>query len=244
MISRIFFSIFRFAFVAINGTIEQLKSEGLSCNGYVVDISNRENVVEAAKTIKNEIGNVDILINNAGIVCCKPFWDLSEKIIENTYAVNILSHYWVSLMWTHMLPHQEQSTNFSISISDSIRTQTAKAFLPEMMESNRGHIVTVASVAGMLGTYGCTDYSATKFACIGFHEALFTELRTHGYDDIHMTLVCPYYIASGMFAGVKPRMFPMLTPKYVADQITLSVQKNEVNCTMPHSIRMLVPLKW
>lgn len=113
-----------------------------------------------------------------------------------------------------------------------------------MMESNRGHIVTVASVAGMLGTYGCTDYSATKFACIGFHEALFTELKTHDYNDIHMTLVCPYYIASGMFAGVKPRLSPMLTTKYVADQITLSVQKNEVNCTMPNSIRLLLPLKW
>lgn len=122
--------------------------------------------------------------------------------------------------------------------------QTTKAFLPEMMESNSGHIVTVASVAGLLGTYGCTDYSATKFACVGFHEALFTELKTHGYDDIHMTLVCPYYIASGMFAGVKPRMFPMLTTKYVADQITLSVQKNEVNCTMPNSVRLLLPLKW
>lgn len=73
-----------------------LKSEGLSCKGYVVDISKRENVVEAAKTLKNEIGSVDILINNAGIVSCKPFWDLSEKLIENTYAVNILSHYWVS----------------------------------------------------------------------------------------------------------------------------------------------------
>lgn len=122
--------------------------------------------------------------------------------------------------------------------------QTTKAFLPEMMESNRGHIVTVASVAGLMGTYGCTDYSATKFACVGFHEALFTELKTHGYDEIHMTLVCPYYIASGMFAGVKPRLFPMLTTKYVADQITLSVQKNEVNCTMPNSIRLLLPLKW
>lgn len=113
-----------------------------------------------------------------------------------------------------------------------------------MMESNRGHIVTVASVAGLLGTYGCTDYSGTKFACIGFHEALFTELRTHGYDDIHMTLVCPYYIASGMFAGVKPRLMPMLTPKYVADRIVDSVQKNEVNCTMPQSVRFLLPLKW
>lgn len=46
-----------------------------------------------------------------------------------------------------------------------------------MMEKNNGHIVTVGSVAGLLGTYGCTDYSATKFACVGFHEALFTELK-------------------------------------------------------------------
>lgn len=45
------------------------------------------------------------------------------------------------------------------------------------MEQNKGHIVTVGSVAGLLGTYGCTDYSATKFACVGFHEALFTELK-------------------------------------------------------------------
>lgn len=59
-----------------------------------------------------------------------------------------------------------------------------------------------------------------------------------------MTLVCPYYIASGMFAGVKPRMFPMLTPKYVADQITKSVLLNEVNCTLPDSVRVLLPLKW
>lgn len=102
----------------------------------------------------------------------------------------------------------------------------------------------IVSVAGLLGTYGCTDYSATKFACVGFHEALYTELKTHGYDDIHMTLVCPYYIASGMFSGVKPRIMPMLTTKYVADQITLSVQKNEVNCTLPNSVRLLLPLKW
>lgn len=121
--------------------------------------------------------------------------------------------------------------------------QTVKAFLPEMMEINRGHIVTVGSVAGLLGTYGCTDYSATKFACAGFHEALFTELRTHGYD-INLTLVCPYYIATGMFTGVKPRLMPMLTPEYVADKITSAVQKNEVNCVLPDSVRMLLPLKW
>lgn len=55
--------------------------------------------------------------------------------------------------------------------------QTVKAFLPEMIKSGKGHIVTVGSVAGLLGTYRCTDYSGTKFATCGFHESLFTELR-------------------------------------------------------------------
>lgn len=81
---------------AINKTVEELQFEGISCKGYAVDISKRENVFEAAKELKEEFGGVDILINNAGIVCCKPLWDLPEKVIENTYNVNILSHYWVN----------------------------------------------------------------------------------------------------------------------------------------------------
>lgn len=74
-----------------------MESEGIDCKGYVVDISNRQNVYEAAKQLKIDVGNVDILINNAGIVCCKPLWDLPEKVIESTYNVNILSHYWVNM---------------------------------------------------------------------------------------------------------------------------------------------------
>lgn len=78
-----------------------------------------------------------------------------------------------------------------------------KAFLPDMIETKRGHIVTISSVTGLMGTYACTDYSATKFATVGFHESLYSELRYHGHDYIGMTLVCPYYINTGMFGGVK-----------------------------------------
>lgn len=87
---------FRFKISAINKTCEELQADGIACKGYVVDISKRENVFEAAKNLKDEFGGVDILVNNAGIVCCKPLWDLPEKVIENTYNVNILSHYWVN----------------------------------------------------------------------------------------------------------------------------------------------------
>ena len=200
---------------AIKTTIDLLLQNGLNNGkGYIVDLSDREQVYQCAAQTIAEVGPVDVLINNAGIVCCKPFWDLSDRVIQNTYNINILAHYW-----------------------------TVKAFLPDMMRNNRGHIVTVGSVTGMLGTYGCTDYSATKFACVGFHESLLTDLKTHGYNNIQMSLICPYYINTGMFAGVRPRIFPMLEVQYVADQITGAVLKNEVWCVLPNSIRTFTPLK-
>jgi len=201
---------------AIKTAVDLLAKHGYeNCKGYVVDISDREQIYQRASQVTEEVGPVDILINNAGIVCCKPFWELHDRVIQNTYNINIISHYW-----------------------------TVKAFLPHMMRNNRGHIVTVGSVTGMLGTYGCSDYAATKYACIGFHESLLTDLKAHGYDKIQMSLICPYYINTGMFSGVRPRMMPMLEPQYVADRIENAVRCNEVWCVLPNSIRLLTPLKW
>jgi all-trans-retinol dehydrogenase (NAD+) len=76
-------------------TTDALKDEGFDCAAYVVDISDKEQVYEVAKKVKQEIGKVDVLINNAGIVTCRPFLELPDKAIETTYGVNILSHYWV-----------------------------------------------------------------------------------------------------------------------------------------------------
>jgi all-trans-retinol dehydrogenase (NAD+) len=175
---------------ALQGTADALQREGYQCASYLVDISDKEQVYATANKVKQEIGKVDILINNAGIVTCRTFLELPDKAIEATYGVNILSHYW-----------------------------TAKAFLPEMIKDKRGHIVTVGSVTGLIGTYACTDYSATKFACIGFHESLFSELKMHGHDYVNLSLVCPSYIATTMFTGVKPRLMAMLEPDFVADSI-------------------------
>lgn len=91
-----------FSITAIKTTVDLLARHNLECKSYVVDISNREQVYETARRVKDEIGNVDILINNAGIVACKPLWELPDKAIESTYSVNILSHYWVSLIHIHI----------------------------------------------------------------------------------------------------------------------------------------------
>lgn len=133
----------------------------------MVDISDRRNVYKNADLVKNEIGTVDVLINNAGIVTGNTFLDCPDHMIEKTFQVNMLSHYWVQCSFLCLC--------FVIYLD--CFPQTTKAFLPDMLKKGKGHIVTMSSLTGMLGTYKCTDYSASKFATMGFHESLLTELK-------------------------------------------------------------------
>ena len=80
---------------------------------------------------------------------------------------------------------------------------TTKAFLPGMIERRHGRVVTVASMAGLLGVAGLCDYCASKFGAVGFDEALRMELQRLGVPGVTTTCVSPYYIATGMFSGVR-----------------------------------------
>ncbi len=95
-------------------------------------------------------------------------------MIEKTFQVNTMAHLWLG-----------------------------KAFLPSMIEKNHGHVVTIASMAGKFGMAGLCDYCASKFAAVGFDESLRNELVHMGKDNVHTTVVCPYFINTGMFDGVQ-----------------------------------------
>ncbi|KAK9727514.1 short chain dehydrogenase [Popillia japonica] len=92
---------------------DNLEKEGHQAYCYTVDVTDRKNVYKNADLVKQEVGVVDILINNAGIVCGNTFLDIPDYMIEKTFQVNILSNYW-----------------------------TVKAFLPDMLRKGKGHIVT------------------------------------------------------------------------------------------------------
>ena len=74
-----------------------------------------------------------------------------------------------------------------------------------MLEKNHGHIVSIASSAGLVGVCGLCDYCASKFGAVGFNESLMMELSNTGKTGVHTTLVCPFFINTGMFDGVKTR---------------------------------------
>lgn len=105
-----------------------------------------------------------------------------------------------------------------------------------MMKNNRGHICSVASIAGLLGAYQLTDYCASKFGALGFEEALRLELNCDGFDGIHSTVVCPYYIATGMFAGIGRSLVPILTPEYVVNETIKAIRVEQEVLYLPDMV--------
>src|SRR5262249_39433723 len=117
------------------------------------------------------------------------------------------------------------------------------AFLPKMRERNSGHIVTIASAAGLVGTARLTDYCASKFAAVGFDEALRLELARLGVA-VRTTVVCPFYVSTGMFAGVKtrfPLVLPILRPEYVGDRIVAAIRADRPRVLLPRFNYLIFP---
>ncbi len=77
-------------------TCSELTSQGYESFAYVVDCSKKQDIYNAAQRLKEEIGNVSVLVNNAGILNDKLIIDLEDERLLQLFNVNFLSHYWVS----------------------------------------------------------------------------------------------------------------------------------------------------
>ena len=72
----------------LDETVQKLKEGGVQAWGYTCDVSDRETIYEVAERVKSEVGEVSILINNAGIMCGKPLLETSDITIEKTMQVS------------------------------------------------------------------------------------------------------------------------------------------------------------
>jgi len=190
---------------------------GCQAQGFVCDVSDRAQVYARADETTAAAGPVDILINNAGVVSGKDFLDLPDEKIEATFDVNVLALFW-----------------------------TGKAFLPSMISRGSGHIVTIASASGLIGVARLGDYSASKWAAIGFDESLRAELRTIA-PHVITTVICPYYINTGMFRGVRSRfpfLLPILEEDYVAEQVVRSIRTNKRRLIMPWLVHVVPVIRF
>jgi all-trans-retinol dehydrogenase (NAD+) len=162
-----------------------------------------------------EIGNVDMLFNNAGIVAGKKsFWEHTAKDIEKTLSINI-----------------------------SGVMNVTRVFIQDMIKQRKGHIINIASASGLIPLPKGSVYASSKWAVLGWSESLRMEFELEG-KDLHVTTVCPSFIDTGMFKGVKaPLLFPLLQPDDVVTKIIKAVKNNDTILMMPENVNIVPFLK-
>lgn len=130
------------------------------------DLAKKPDVARLARQSVKQAGRVDVLFNNAGVMWLGPVKEM--KIADWEWIVNI--NLWGPVRLT-------------------------QALLPHFLERKSGHIVTTASMAGMVGVPGLAAYSLTKFAMVGYSDALRAELANEGID---VSVICPNIVETGI----------------------------------------------
>ncbi|KAF8795766.1 Protein dhs-3 like protein [Argiope bruennichi] len=197
-----------------NETLQNIKSMQCKAYAYTCDVSNENQVEALADKVFREVGDVDILINNAGVLPGKPLFDLTNAQIKKTFAINSLSHMWM-----------------------------IRQFLPRMLDRGEGHIVAIASVAGILGCSYLVDYCASKHAVIGLMAALREELHEMGREEqIQLTVICPSTMNTGMVQNPKtrfPSLLPILDVDKASDIIVQSVLRDKRFVVIPTFVHVI-----
>ncbi|MCB1051780.1 MAG: SDR family NAD(P)-dependent oxidoreductase [Acidobacteria bacterium] len=188
---------------------QALSEEGLQVDTYVMDVTNPAQVLEQADPIWLD-GAIDILVNNAGIVFGGPFTEVPLEKHKRTVDINVMGV-----------------------------VNVTYAFLPRMLRREKAHVVIISSASGFLGLPYGTTYAASKWATNGFAESLRTEMAELGHHHLKVTCVCPSYISTGLFEGVKaPFLTPILTPQYLARQVVRATAKGKAYLKKPWSVHL------
>lgn len=151
----------------LDKAVAELRESGADAVGYVIDVGSDEDIDRLAAGLEENDIKIDILINNAGIWRDNTgrFWETDPKSWIRRWRINVYG-----LMYL------------------------TRAILPGMIERQYGRVINVASVAGIYGISGMTDYSATKGAVIAFTKSLAKE--TTGYG-VTVNSVSPGNIGDG-----------------------------------------------
>ncbi len=173
------------------------------------DITKESDLKNAVSAIEKARLQVDILINNAGVVTGKNFVDHSFQDIDRNMMVNSIAP-----------------------------MKLTSAILPGMIKRKAGHIINISSAASMLSNPKMSVYCASKWALTGWSDSLRIEMEKEK-TGVKVLTVTPYYIDTGMFAGVRSPVVPILKPESVARKIIKAIEKNKIILRTPWIIYTL-----
>jgi 3-oxoacyl-[acyl-carrier protein] reductase len=135
----------------VEAIVSELRAEGIEAAGAAADVADPEQVRRSVALVIEQLGEIGVLVNNAGVLIARPFEELTLEDWDVTMATNLRSLYLVT-----------------------------REVLPGMRRRREGTIVNVASLAGRNGFAGGTAYTASKHAVLGFARSLMLEVRKEG----------------------------------------------------------------
>ena len=188
----------------------ELAARGVVVSGFQVDVTNPASIASLRAQIAAEVGPIDVLVNNAGVVFGGPFTKVSLDDHFKTYEVNVLG----LVAMTH-------------------------AFLDDLVARPEAHLVHIASASGFIGLPYGSSYASSKWAVIGFGESIRAELNLEGHEHVHHTIVCPSYIGTGMFHGAEaPKATNILEPAELAEKVVHAVERNKIHVLEPFMVKL------
>jgi NAD(P)-dependent dehydrogenase (short-subunit alcohol dehydrogenase family) len=186
-----------------------LKEDGLEVQAVPANVMNEEEIVALVGAHKERYGRLDVLVNNAGLGVGAPIGEYETKALDMQLAINIRSYV--------------------------LTTRETVGMLTEAGgEHGKALIVNTASIAGKSGQPWISVYSATKFAVVGFSQAMQKELAQSG---IQVTALCPGFVDTPMTDWVKEKVKPdeMIRPEDIAESVRFLLRVSP-NCLIPEVV--------
>jgi 3-oxoacyl-[acyl-carrier protein] reductase len=185
------------ASVAADETVKAVQEKGRRAIAFQADARDLESTEQVVSAVLKEFGRIDILVNNAGITRDRLLVRMSEQDWDEVIDTNLKSAF-----------------NF------------CKIVLRHMISQRRGKIVNVASIAGVVGNVGQTNYAAAKSGMIGLTK---TVAKEYASRNIQVNAIAPGYVATEMVEQVDPsqvgelaKLFPiklMAQPEEIAELV-------------------------
>ncbi|XP_067359698.1 short-chain dehydrogenase/reductase 3b [Channa argus] len=196
-------------------TAEEISLSGTECHYFLCDVANREEVYKQAKVVREKVGDVTILVNNAAVVHGKSLMDSDDDSLLKSQHINTMGQFW-----------------------------TTKAFLPRMLELQHGHVVCINSILSQSPIPGAIDYCTSKASSLAFMESLTlglldcpgvgctTVLPFHTNTEMFQGMRVRF-----------PQLFPPLKPEVVAQRTVDAVRADKAFLYLPWTMHALVILK-
>ena len=155
---------------AVDRVVAELRAMGAEAVGQKADISLLENVQALLKLTMDTYGQVDMLVNNAGVSVSGPIWEIPTQDVKWITEVNMMSHLY-----------------------------GMQVFLPQMIsQGTEGVVINTESTAGLMTSGNAVMYHATKFAGVAASEGTYLALKNRGLGRIQVHCLMPAFVKTGI----------------------------------------------